>query len=114
VVRSDDRTAVRSVLDRYAAAYSDLDAAAAQQVWPGVDRATLARAFDSLASQRVTLANCRIDVTGETARASCIGSATWAPKVGDTAPRTDPRAWSFDLSRAGGDWRIVNARVQNR
>jgi hypothetical protein len=112
--RVDDTSAVRGVLDRYAAAYSDLDADAAHQVWPGVDRSTLARAFDGLASQRVTLGNCRINVTGETARATCSGSTTWAPKVGDTSPRTDRRNWSFDLARAAGDWRIRSARVQNR
>ena len=114
VPRADETTAVRGVLDRYAAAYTSLDAAAARQVWPGVDEAMLARAFDGLASQRVSLGDCRIDVTGETARASCAGASTWAPKVGDTAPRTDRRAWSFDLTRAGGDWRILSARVQNR
>jgi hypothetical protein len=105
---------VRVTLDRYAAAYSDLDAAAAQRVWPRVHRAALARAFDSLAFQRITLGDCRVDLRGTAARAACTGSATWTPKVGDATPRTEARHWTFDLVRAGDTWSIVDARVQNR
>jgi hypothetical protein len=106
--------AVRGALDRYAAAYNDLDAAAAALVWPGVNRASLQRAFDGLASQRVSLGDCRIDVNGAAARASCAGSATWSARIGDGSERTEARRWTFDLVRAGGEWRIVNARAQNR
>lgn len=105
---------VRGTLDRYAAAYTALDAAAAERVWPNVNRAALSRAFEGLASQRVTLGNCRIEVNGATARASCAGSTTWAPKVGDGSPRTDARRWTFDLVRNSDSWKIVSARVQNR
>jgi hypothetical protein len=106
--------AVQQTLDRYAAAYSELDAAAAQRVWPTVNRGALARAFDALASQHVSLGTCRIDVAGAVARASCAGSATWAARIGDRSPRTEARQWSFDLARDGSAWRIVNARTQNR
>jgi hypothetical protein len=105
---------VRSTLDRYASAYSALDASAAQRVWPRVNRGALTRAFETLASQQVSLGDCRVDVTGATARASCAGSATWAPKVGAGSSRTDARRWDFELARTGGGWQIVNARVQNR
>jgi hypothetical protein len=108
------RAAVRTVLDRYAAAYSDLDADAAHRVWPGVNRDALARAFGTLASQRVSLGDCSIDVTGARARARCAGSTTWRPKIGDASARTDARTFTFELSRAGADWTIVTARVQNR
>lgn len=108
------QSAVRTVLDRYAAAYSELDADAAQRVRPGVNRDELARAFDSLASQRVSLGACSIDVTGARAHAQCAGSTTWRPKVGDAAMRTDARTWTFELAKAGADWTIVSARVQNR
>jgi len=104
---------VRSALDRYAAAYSSLDADAAQRVWPGVNRGALSRAFDGLASQRVSLGSCNIDVAGATAHARCAGSTTWQPKVG-SGSRTDRHTWTFDLARAGSGWQIVNANVQNR
>ena len=107
-------TGVRRTLDRYADAYNELDAAAAQRVWPGVNRDALTRAFGALASQQVSLGECRIDVTGTTARARCAGSATWSPRIGDGSSRTEAREWTFDLARAGDEWRIVSARTQNR
>lgn len=105
---------VRGVLDRYASAFSDLDADAARRVWPTVNRDALIRAFDALASQRVSLGECRIDVAAATAEARCAGVATWVPKVGNGSVRTEPRIWTFDLARAAGGWQIVSARVQNR
>lgn len=108
---SDD-AAVRGILDRYAAAYSRLDASAAQEIWPRVNRSALSRAFDGLASQQVSLDQCDVDVHGGTARAICAGSATWAPKIGNGNSRTEPRNWTFQLAKAGSDWQIVSARVQ--
>jgi hypothetical protein len=112
--RIDENIAVRTVLHRYADAYSRLDALAAQQVYPRVNRAALSRAFDNLASQDISLGNCAVDVTGASARATCAGAATWAPKVGGGGARTEPRAWTFQLAKAGADWQIVAARAQNR
>jgi hypothetical protein len=109
-----DETLVRRTLGRYAAAFSNLDADAAHAVWPAVNRGALARAFDDLESQHVSLGDCRVDVTGARARAACLGSATWAPKVGSGTPRTEPRSWQFELAKKGADWQIVSARVQNR
>jgi len=106
--------AVRHTLDGYAAAYSALDAAAAQRVWPTVNRDTLAHAFGALASQRVSLGTCRIEINGVLAHANCAGSATWAARIGDRSPRTESRQWTFDLARGGAGWRILNVRAQNR
>lgn len=104
---------VNSVLARYAKAYSDLDVDAAERVWPTVNRSALTRAFDSLESQRVTLGECRVQVDGRAARATCTGSATWTPKVGGRE-HTDARSWMFDLERGAAGWQITSARVQNR
>jgi hypothetical protein len=111
---SAQEPAVRSVLNRYASAYSALDADAAQRVWPGVNRTALSRAFDGLASQQISLSDCRIDVAGTSARATCSGTATWAPKIGGGGSQSEARSWSFELARAGSGWEIVSARVQNR
>lgn len=113
VVEVAQEPLVQSVLNRYAAAYSSLDADAAARVWPTVNRGSLARAFDGLAKQRVSLGDCRIDVTGNKARARCAGSATWSPKVG-SGTHTESREWTFELMRVGPDWQILNARAQNR
>jgi hypothetical protein len=105
---------VRHTLDDYVTAYNRLDADAAQRVWPNVDRQALARAFDDLASQRVTLGDCQIAVASETAHATCDGSTTWTPKIGGGSPRTDARTWTFELGRSAATWQIVSARVQNK
>ena len=104
---------IRSALARYAKAYTELDVDAAERVWPSVNRSALARAFDRLQAQRVSLGACRIEVDGNAAHASCAGAATWTPKVGG-GERTDARRWNFDLEKSGAGWQIVNARVQNR
>jgi hypothetical protein len=104
----DESSVVRSVLRRYESAYSNLDAAEASAVWPAVNRGKLARAFEGLASQRVSLGSCDVTVNGVAARAVCSGSATWEPKVGGGL-RTEPRRWSFDLLKSGEAWRIERA-----
>jgi hypothetical protein len=106
-----DDARVRSVLARYEVAYSSLDAVAARSVWPGVDGRALARAFEGLESQRVSLGQCDVVVLGSSARANCAGTATWTPKVGG-GPRTEPRRWTFELAASGGDWQIVRATVR--
>jgi hypothetical protein len=113
VVEMSQEPRVKDVLNRYASAYSALDANAAERVWPTVNRGALARAFDGLASQRVNLGDCRVDVTGNKAHARCAGSTTWSPKVG-SGTHNESRVWTFDLVRVGADWQILNARAQNR
>jgi hypothetical protein len=99
---------IQGVLSRYEAAYSGLDAAAARAVWPSVDQRALARAFNNLESQRISLDQCSVAVDGASARAECRGSATWVPKVG-SGGRTEARRWTFDLRQASGGWHIVRA-----
>jgi hypothetical protein len=106
--------AVLDVLNRYAAAYSRLDAAAAQEVWPAVNRPALTRAFEGLASQRVALERCDVSVSPASAHAKCAGFATWSPKIGNGGAHTDACNWTFQLAKAGDDWQIVTARVQKR
>jgi hypothetical protein len=106
-----DETVVLSVLQRYESAYSNLDAAAASAVWPAVDRGALARAFNGLASQRVSLGDCDISVNGPSARATCSGSATWRPKVGGGS-HTENRRWNFELRKAGESWKIERAVIR--
>lgn len=107
----DETPPVRRVLMQYEAAYSSLDASAARRVWPSLDARALTRAFEALQSQRVSLGRCDVSITGASARAACHGSAQWTPKVGGGS-RTEPRDWSFDLRKSGGEWRIVDAIVR--
>jgi len=104
----DESSIVLGVLNRYERAYSSLDAEAASSVWPGVDRTALERAFDGLASQRVSLQSCNVTVEGAAAHARCAGTATWVPKVGGGA-RTAVRRWDFELRKRAGAWEIERA-----
>ena len=100
------------MLAQYEAAYSTLNADAAQAIWPAVDGRSLARAFQSLESQRVSLGQCALAIDGGTARADCDGSATWTPKVGGGS-RTESRHWKFELQNTGGSWQIITAAARN-
>ena len=111
--KTDDVALVRSILNRYADAYTRLDADAAKAVWPSVNRTALARAFDGLNEQRIAFSDCSVLVRSTEARATCSGSATWEPKIGGGA-RTDVRRWAFALEKSGDEWIIRDARVQNR
>jgi hypothetical protein len=109
---SDDQSRVADVLRRYARAYGALDANAARDVWPSVDQRALARAFESLRSQELSLQDCEIDVQGATANASCRGQAQYVGKVGSGEPRIEPRTWRFELRREGEAWKIANAEAR--
>lgn len=103
---------VREALSRYGAAYSRLDAAAARAVWPSVDARALGRAFAELRSQRVTFDDCDIAVDGLRARAACRGATTYVPRAGDQSPRTEARAWRFELEKSrDANWRIASANI---
>lgn len=109
-----DETGVAAVLTQYARAYGQLDAGAARAVWPSVDEQALARAFAGLTSQDVAFDDCRIDVQGATANASCRGTASYVGKVGDGAPRTEAQTWRFELRRDGEAWKIENAEARRQ
>ena len=103
---------VRQVLQRYRKAYEGLDARSAQAVWPAVNEAALARAFDGLESQSLTFDACDVRLRGEAASATCHGSARYVPKIGSREPRVEPRVWNFTLHKAGADWTIDAARTE--
>jgi hypothetical protein len=107
----DERVAIRAALSRYESAYNHLDVDAVRSVWPSLDQRALARAFDSLNSQRVSLQACAFDVNGRNARASCSGNASWTPKVGG-GEQSAARKWTFDLTEADGAWRIVHVQAR--
>jgi hypothetical protein len=108
---ADDNLLVEQALQRYRTAYGGLDAQSAQAVWPAVNQAALARAFDGLQSQSLTFDACDVRVRGESATATCQGSARYVPKIGSREPRVEPRVWNFSLHKAGGDWKIESARA---
>ncbi|MGH9309747.1 MAG: hypothetical protein ACRD1U_10260, partial [Vicinamibacterales bacterium] len=111
VAAVDREQLVRAALTRYENAYSTLNAAAASAVWPSVDRRALARAFEDLSSQTITLGRCAVRMDAGVAHADCAGNASWTPKVGGGTQRA-ARRWRFELKQNGNDWVIVRAAVQ--
>ena len=107
----DDNLLVKQVLQRYRTAYEGLDAQSAQAVWPAVNQAALARAFDGLASQTLTFDACDVRLLGEVATATCHGSARYVTKSAAAIPRGTARV-NFTLHKAGGDWTIDKARAE--
>ncbi len=107
----DDERLIEEVLQRYRSAYEGLDARSARAVWPAVNEAALARAFDGLESQRVTFDACDVRLRGEAAAATCRGSARYVPKVGSREPRVESLTWNFTLKKDGTDWKIESARA---
>ena len=91
----------------YQLAYEQMDASAAQRVWPTVDVRALSRAFDSLQSQEINFHHCDLRVAGKNAQASCKGSGTFVPRVGSRDPRTVQREWSFQLEKVNDAWMIA-------
>jgi hypothetical protein len=110
-VLADDNLLVNQALQRYRSAYEGLDAQSAHAVWPAVNQAALARAFDGLESQSLTFDACDVRVRGESATATCQGSARYVPKIGSREPRIESRVWNFSLHKAGDDWKIESARA---
>jgi tetratricopeptide (TPR) repeat protein len=108
----DEAALVQNALQRYRLAYEHLDAQSAQAVWPAVNQAALARAFDGLELQTLTFDACDVRVAGDAATAMCQGSARYVPKVGNRDPRVEPRVWNFTLRKNGGDWKIDSARAE--
>jgi tetratricopeptide (TPR) repeat protein len=108
---ADDELMVKQALQRYRIAYDGLDAQSAQAVWPAVNQAALARAFDGLASQSLTFDRCDVQLHTDTATATCHGNARYVPKIGSREARTEPRVWNFTLRKGSADWKIDNARV---
>ncbi len=98
--------AVESVLDRYANAFSSLDAEGAKAVWPTVNQRNLERAFENLEEQTFELGSCDITVLPPRALAQCKGITRYTPKVGNRRERTEARHWTFRLAQNGQDWSI--------
>jgi tetratricopeptide (TPR) repeat protein len=108
----DEIGLVRQTLQRYRVAYDGLDAQSAQAVYPAVNQAALARAFDGLESQTLTFDACDVQLRGDAAIATCRGSARYVPKIGSREPRIEPRTWNFTLRKAGTEWKIDSARAE--
>jgi len=109
-----ETAAVRTVLNRYQRAFSDLDAAAAKTIWPSVDERGLSRAFGQLQRQQLIFDACNVEVIGQRAEASCGGRASYVPRVGSKTARVEVRRWAFTLRKTGSGWIIETIELASR
>jgi hypothetical protein len=103
---------VRQLLDAYTGAFERRDVRATKALYPTVDGKALARAYEQITSQRLTLESCGITISGSTANARCRGSATFQPRIGTRPVQIASREWTFDFSKQDTSWRIVNTYVR--
>jgi CheY-like chemotaxis protein len=108
----EDERGIYQVLQQYERAYERLDVNAARAVWPSLDARALARAFDGLKAQALEFSHCRVAFELSEATAVCGGSASYVPRVGRQAARTEPRQWTFRLRKVDQDWLIAKAEVR--
>jgi hypothetical protein len=103
---------IRNLLERYEAAYDHRDVQTAAALWPSLDRRALTRAFASLDSQDVSFDRCDIDASEERGSAVCVGTVRYVPSVGRGVEKEGRITWTFDVARAGEDWRITRLRAR--
>ena len=106
-----EAAAVENLIEQYRRAFSTLNSGVSD-IWPGVNARALDKAFNELESQNFDFDKCTVQLNGAQAEATCTGSATFVPKVGNKTPRTQSRQWSFRFVRAGSRW-IIDT-VQSR
>jgi hypothetical protein len=107
-----DTAAIQGVLARYRRTFDSLSVDDVAAFWPSVNVRSLGRAFDQLASQRLTFEGCTIDLRGVQADATCRGRVQFVPKVGSKTPRVENRQWTFLLLRSGAGWTITRVDVR--
>ena len=109
---ADEEASILQVLRRYERAVAQKDPLGAKAVWPTLDDRALARAFNDLQSHSLALQDCGVRVDSVEARATCLGVATYLPKVGRRKTIRASHEWTFDLAKEGGGWHIESAAIQ--
>ena len=89
-----------------------MDARATKAVWPSVDEAALARAFQNRESQNLALSNCKLQLNGSRAHVICQGKARFVRKIGRKAEQQPQRQWLFTLSQGAGAWKIDSVKTR--
>jgi hypothetical protein len=106
-----DTMEIQRVLNRYRDAFSVLDVATVQTVWPSADEDTLRQNFAGLYDQNVEFDSCQIAIaaTAVTADAFCRGYVSYVRNDRVKRRRTEARQWQFSLMNDGVRWIIRTA-----
>jgi hypothetical protein len=104
--------AVRQAIERYETAYSQKDLGLMALVWPSLDIAGVARAFESVDRQALTLGECRVTTAGTLATAVCPGQVRYVGRVGNRQMQERQGTWTIALERRGDAWQFVRLNVR--
>jgi hypothetical protein len=104
-------TIIEGVVQRYALAYSALDARAVTRVFPAENSGSLVYAFSKLKAQNIQARDVAItvDPNGQAATVSLVWAVEAVPKVGSTVRAQRPTTLRLARTSAG-DWNIVERR----
>jgi hypothetical protein len=109
--RETEARAIEGTLARYRNAFNALNAAAAAEVWPSVDKRTLTRAFEQLKEQRIAFDGCQTNIKETRAEAVCTGLTRYVPRIGGRL-QVDRRQWTFNLTKVRDDWVIQSVEAK--
>lgn len=99
---------VLAVMRQYEAAFSRMDVARLQVLWPASDRQALTRTFGATSEHRLTLARCDVDVSDARATTRCAGVLRSRPRRSDERTRVQRGQWTFQLEHDAGRWEIAS------
>jgi hypothetical protein len=110
-VAAREEIVIGNVVERYALAYSALDASAVTRVYPAESGNTLRAAFSRLKSQSIQARDLDIalDADGRTATVKLLWVVQAVPRVGNTVKAQRPTTLRMSRTDAG-DWTIVERR----
>ena len=97
---------MRSVLQAYERAYSNLTADAVKRVYPAVNEQILRRSFADMKSQRLQIQNEKIMILGATATVTCTVDTVFQPQAGRV--QHSSRQTVFRLEKRNNVWYIVS------
>ena len=102
---------IEGVVQRYARAFSALDATAVAQVFPGENARSLQRSFSGLKSQAIETRNVRVavDPDGQNATVTLTWVVEAVPKIGSTVKVQQPTTLRMSKTEVG-NWSIVERK----
>jgi tetratricopeptide (TPR) repeat protein len=105
---ANEESLIRSTLQTYVQAYTNLDVDAVKRTFPAVDAAALGQAFGQMRAQRIEIEVAQIATSGTTATARCQLRQHFEPKAGRVNDSVVNA--TFTLQKTAAGWIIVQRR----
>ena len=109
----NDREAITNTLNRYAEAFTQIDADALWKVFPAAsskDRQNIENSFKNARSISVTLSSIAISIMGSQATATARYSQDYVPKQSAPTQTVRNQPTTFKLEKRNGEWTILSVK----